>query len=93
MDRPCSPACVALMSGPLVTPASTTNRPTESPLIMRLRMGKVCRSALVCHRKTPVITAPVGGDFVGQFRVFRGIEKFQPAAEYGNGWPFAASAA
>ncbi len=39
-SRFCSSAVPTVMSEPLLTPASTTMTPDDSPLMMRLRMGK-----------------------------------------------------
>ena len=44
-ERPCSIACSAVMSVPEVSPASTQRVPRQSPEMMRLRIGKVWRSA------------------------------------------------
>ena len=45
------------MSAPLLAPASTTSTPKEHPLMMRLRMGNVWRSALT-RMENSVMTAP-----------------------------------
>ncbi len=43
-SRPCSAAESAVSSAPLLAGASTTTTPSDSPLTIRLRSGKLCAS-------------------------------------------------
>ena len=62
MERPWSAACPAVMSAPLLSPASTTSKPSLQPLTMRLRWGNVCTSGETVIGNS-VTTAPEAAIF------------------------------
>ena len=82
-SRPCSSAMRAVMSEPLCTDASTTRQPRLSPLMMRLRRGKVRRKRRCAQRK-------FGNDgsflcqAMRQFAVGGRIDFVQTGTDHGN---------
>ncbi len=57
-SRPCSRACFAVIRLPLRLAASTTSTPSESPLIILLRMGKFLASGTVPGANSERISPP-----------------------------------
>ena len=72
------------MSPPLFSPPSTTRTPAESPLMIRLRRGKLYASGLVPHRKLGNENPGVA-DFPRQFCVIGRVNTIDAAPEHRKG--------
>ena len=82
-SRPCSSACCAVISEPLVRAASTTSVPSDSPLMMRLRCGKCCAPRFSARRKLRHERAALA-NARGERRVPARIHDVEPAAAHGD---------
>ncbi|MNE66012.1 hypothetical protein D3C80_1615400 [compost metagenome] len=57
-SRPCSPARRAVINEPLATLASTTSTPSDKPLMMRLRRGKLLGLASAANGNSETTALP-----------------------------------
>ena len=83
-SRPCSAASLAVISDPLFSAASITTTALESPLMIRLRRGKVRHLGWRPRTKLRKKQARLF-DSLRQRPVLGGVHKVDAGAQYGHG--------